>query len=60
MYEETFSWYTRDGIESSKATLYKLRWIRIYRIQWESNYRNPSEHPDYKNFLEKVEEIKRL
>lgn len=58
MHEERFSWYTRNGIEGSKATLYKLRGLPFYRIQWECDYRKPSEHPDYKNFLEKVKEIK--
>ena len=59
IYEEKFSWYTRDGIEGSRATLYKLRGLPVYRIQWQCDYKNPSEHPNYKKFLEKVEKIKK-
>lgn len=61
VYKEMFCWSNpMDGVTISTAKLWKLRGIEVYIITHDCDYLSfhPKEHPNYKNFLEKVQKIK--
>lgn len=59
IYRQSFWWDTFDGMQCSTAILYKFKRLPFYFIIHDCNYRTPNEHPEYKQFLEKVNNFKK-
>lgn len=58
VYRESFWWDTNNGLNYSSSSLYKLKWVSLYYISHDENYKHPTKHPEYKEFLNKVKDIK--
>lgn len=58
VYSEKFYWDTWDGIVVCSATLYKIKHLNIYFTEFTGSHRGHEDHPKYKKFLKKCEELK--
>ncbi len=60
IYRHNFYWSKWDGIGSSTIVLRKYKRFDIYFIRHQNDYRTCQEHPDYKEILNKIEDIKKI
>ena len=59
IYRHNFYWSKWDGLGSSTIILHKYKYFDMYSIEHKNEYKTCKQHPDYKEILNKIEEIKK-